>query len=66
LDSAELDKYIFSPEELDGFIKKTSKSINNQSVGLKEVKSILKKVSFSSKEDFVKNIEEAIKKNPEL
>lgn len=66
LDSQKLDELVFSPEEFDEFIKKTSKSINNQSVWLKEVKSILKKVSFGSKDDFVKNIEEAIEKNSKL
>lgn len=66
LDSDSLDKYLFSPDELEKFIKSIIKSISIDNKKIKEIQKILKTFSFSSPSDFVEKIEAKITENPSL
>lgn len=65
LNSEELDKYIFYPEELENYLKSIAK-ISSESEQIKEIRTILKNFSYSSPNEFREKIKKEIEKNPSI
>ncbi len=66
LDSTDLEKYIFSLEELDKFVKKISKTAKQNINNINHVRKIFEEFSYKSSWEFAKVINENVLNNPNI